>query len=317
MGVPHPIPYQGSKRGLAPAIIGYIPAGAGRLIEPFAGSGAVSLAASYYRKAQTFVLNDINQPLINLWNEIIHGPGHLADAYEALWHDQQGHERQYYDLVRARFNETKRTDYFLYLLARCVKASVRYNTNGEFNQSPDNRRKGAHPGTMRSHILGASRLFKGRTALMCGDYQEALAAATASDVVYMDPPYQGVCRDRDPRYIAGLSFDAFVESLRDLNARSISYIVSYDGRTGMKALGSRLPSFLDLTHLEVDAGRSSQATLLGRNANTIESLYLAPALVVRLGQVSLPYTKRPKNEVPLYQAPLWTDTSIQSSSSSA
>src|SRR5207253_11286383 len=62
-----------------------------------------------------------------------------------------------------RSNRTRRPHHFLYLLARCVKASVRYNADGEFNQSPDNRRMGALPETMREQILGASFLLKGKT----------------------------------------------------------------------------------------------------------------------------------------------------------
>jgi DNA adenine methylase len=54
---------------------------------------------------------------------------------------------------------TGRPDYFLYLLARCVKGSVRYNANGEFNQSPDNRRKGMRPDFMRSNIIAVSMLM--------------------------------------------------------------------------------------------------------------------------------------------------------------
>ena len=62
MNVPHPIPYQGSKRHIALEILRYFPPDAQRLIEPFAGSAAVSLAAAYYRRAQSFTLNDINAP---------------------------------------------------------------------------------------------------------------------------------------------------------------------------------------------------------------------------------------------------------------
>jgi DNA adenine methylase len=67
-----------------------------------------------------------------------------------------------------------------------------------------------------------------------------------------------------------------------LNARDISYIVSYDGRTGTKVHGRSLPRDLNLRHIELEAGRSSQETLLGRDAVTIESLYLSPALTERL-----------------------------------
>jgi DNA adenine methylase len=292
MSVPHPIPYQGSKRGLARTIISCFPQDAARLVEPFAGSAAVSLAAAYYGKAEYFLLNDLNQALMNLWDEIINRPNSIASAYEKLWQAQIGRERDYYDFVRAQFNQTQRPHYLLYLLARCVKASVRYNANGEFNQSPDNRRKGAHPDTIREHIVGASRLLKGRTILTSADYQQAVAKVTPSDIVYMDPPYQGVGGNRDPRYIEGIDSDSFVKTLDKLNAKWISFIVSYDGRTGSKVFGKPLPGFLDLTHIEVEAGRSSQATLLGRIANTVESLYLSPALVARIGQVPM---CKPKN----------------------
>jgi len=279
MGVPHPIPYQGSKRALAQTIIACFPADSVRLVEPFAGSAAVSLAAAYAGKIDTFLLNDINAPLMALWDAIIDRPDEIADSYERLWHEQQGREREFYDWVRAEFNRTHRPDYFLYLLARCVKASVRYNADGEFNQSPDNRRKGARPGTMRSHIHRASHLLRGRTVLTSGDYRQTLEMAGSADVIYMDPPYQGVCASGDPRYVEGVAFDEFVDALAGLNARRIAYIVSYDGRTGSKAFGRPLPDSLSLTRLEIDAGRSSQATLLGRAANTYESLYLSPALV--------------------------------------
>jgi DNA adenine methylase len=34
--IPHPIPYQGSKRQLAPAVLRYFPAGVQTLFKPFA-----------------------------------------------------------------------------------------------------------------------------------------------------------------------------------------------------------------------------------------------------------------------------------------
>lgn len=302
VGVPHPIPYQGSKRGLAPIILAYFPANVTRLIEPFAGSAAVSLAAAYRTRIKLFTLNDLNRPLIALWHEIIHEPDDISEAYERLWDAQTGQEREFYDLVREQFNKTQRPDYFLYLLARCVKASVRYNSNGEFNQSPDNRRKGAHPSIMRLNILGASRLLLNKTCLTSLDYKEAVEDAAPTDIIYMDPPYQGVCASRDPRYIGGLTPDSFVDTLHKLNGKGISYIVSYDGRTGSKSFGKPLPPSLELTHIELDAGRSSQATLLGRNANTFESLYLSPSLVARIGTVITPRQKSYQAQLPLFEA---------------
>ncbi len=245
------------------------------------------MAAAGESLASEFVLNDFNKPLIDLWDEIINHPARIASGYTELWNAQDGRERVYYDFVRDEFNKTKHPHYLLYLLARCVKAAVRYNSNGEFNQSPDNRRRGAHPQTIKKHIFGASSLLRGKTKCLSLDYREALRHIGTRDLVYLDPPYQGVCGKRDPRYLQSVAFDAFVKTLGELNSEGISFIVSYDGRTGDKIFGNALPSFLNLHQVEIHAGRSSQSTLLGRDENTFESLYVSPALIERLkGSVS-------------------------------
>ena len=281
--LPHPIPYQGSKRELASRILPLFPRGKFRLFEPFAGSAAVSIAAAANGLVDSIVLNDANEPLMRLWTRIIAKPRELIHAYTRHWNDQLGDEREYYNRVRDDFNKTHDPDLLLYILARCVKASVRYNSNGEFNQSPDNRRRGAKPETMAKHIRGASNLLSLITTVRTGDYWKAIHDADRDSVVYMDPPYQGVCGGRDNRYFESLSFETFVKSLRKMNSRGLSYIISYDGRTGKKTYGSLLPKDLRLKHIEITAGVSSQATLLGRKAETVESLYLSQALVHRIG----------------------------------
>ncbi|PIU91184.1 DNA adenine methylase [Candidatus Desantisbacteria bacterium CG_4_9_14_3_um_filter_40_11] len=279
MKVPHPIPYQGSKRNLAKYILPFFPPEIGTLFEPFSGSAAISIAAAVYGKASRFHLNDVNQPLIALFNEIIYHPNEIAAQYEILWSEQQGNERKYYDIVRDNFNETQRPDYLLYLLARCVKASVRYNANGDFNQSPDNRRLGRNPQQMKADILAVSGLLRNKTTLTSTDYKEILAIATPKDLVYMDPPYQGVCATGDPRYFSGIDFDEFMQELKKLNERDVPFILSYDGRTGKKSYGEILPDELAMYRLEIEAGRSTQATLLGRDDVTFESVYLSRNLV--------------------------------------
>ena len=84
MKTPHPIPYQGSKRFLAPAILAYFPQDTHRLLEPFAGAAAVSLAAALAGRARHFELNDINAPLMELWMRIVESPESIAAAYRKL-----------------------------------------------------------------------------------------------------------------------------------------------------------------------------------------------------------------------------------------
>jgi DNA adenine methylase len=282
MKTPHPMPYQGSKRALASQIGRYIPADTARIVEPFCGSAAVSMYALTRHHATSAWLNDLNTALVDLWKEIVLFPDKIAAGYEALWNKQAGQESAFYVKVREEFNRSPSPEKFLYLLARCVKASVRYNSNGEFNQSPDNRRKGAMPLTMKDNIQGASEVFRGKVEFSSLHYAEALKNVKTTDLVYMDPPYQGVSGKRDARYASGINHEEYAEALGELNRRQIRYMVSYDGRTGNKSFGKPLPKSLNLVHLELEAGPSTQATLLGRQEATVEALYLSPALAVAL-----------------------------------
>lgn len=279
MKLPHPIPYQGSKRNLADQILRFFPEKFNRLIEPFAGSAAITIASAFYFKANRFLINDINEPLINLWEHIIENPKSIIKHYHDIWHGQHGNVEEYYYQIRERFNDTKQPEYLLFLLAKCVKAAVRYNAQGQFNQSPDKRRLGRNPQMMRDDILRVSQLLKGKTAYYSQDYQSIFDLAKDNDLVYLDPPYQGTGVNGGFNYAGNIEFDNFVVSLYDLNNRNVPYILSYDGRTGTKTYGNPLPDKLNLTKIEINAGRSSQATLLSRNEITYEALYLSPALI--------------------------------------
>ena len=269
-------------------ILRFFPKSDCRLVEPFAGSAAMSIAASMENRAECFWVNDIHEPLISLWREIIHHPERISRNYSRLWTMQQGREREFFNDVRKSFNKNPNASDFLYLLARCVKAAVRYNTDGEFNNSPDNRRKGAKPKEMSWRIFTASELLKNRTLLSSVDYRSVLQDCSNDDLVYMDPPYQGVCGSHDHRYRGDFDHEEFCVSLTDLVGRDIMFAVSYDGRTGTKTHGKLLPESLNLTRVEICAGPSTQATLLGRSQLTFESLYISPTLRSRIENTKIP-----------------------------
>lgn len=278
MKIPHPIPYQGSKRNLAADILRFFPQKIDRLIEPFAGSAAISIASAYYFKANKFIVNDINEPLINLWDKIVNEPQTIIRDYHHIWNNQLGNEEEFYYQIRDCFNQTKEPKYLLFLLAKCVKAAVRYNAEGNFNQSPDKRRKGRLPENMRFDILNVSNLLKDKVSFYSVDYEKILDMATENDLVYMDPPYQGTAKNGGFRYMEDLNHENFVISLYKLNKRNIPFILSYDGRTDNKTYGEELPKELNLHKIEIDAGRSSIATLHSRNERTYEAVYISDNL---------------------------------------
>ena len=278
MPIPQPFQYQGSKRALASLILQYLPVSTIRLVEPFCGSAALSIATAARGRAKEFWLNDFNAPLAKLLSLIVNNPKELGKFYREVWRADHEDALEHYYQVRESFNRTQDAQLLLYLLARCVKGAVRYNGEGLFNQSPDKRRLGTRPETMQASLNAISTLLRGKTIVTSLSYEDVLANVRGDDVVYMDPPYQGVCGERDSRYFAGIAYDDFVAELETLNHKYIRYLVSYDGRLGNRSYGKPLPAKLNLTLVEIEAGRSSQATLLGRDEMTVESLYLSPAL---------------------------------------
>lgn len=279
---PHPFPYQGSKRALANNIMQFIPHDATRLIEPFAGSAAISIAARYLRKVDATTINDVNAPLMGLWSAMLTDPSGLAARYEEMWNGGVDDPKAQFLSQRAEFNRSSDPAILLYLLNRIVKGAVRYSSRtGEFNQSADNRRLGAKPALVLRRLTETSQVMSG-TTVHSESYEDLLINAGRQDVVYMDPPYQGVTKVRDHRYMAGLMRDDFERALEAANRNDVSYIVSYDVVRDDGKYGQALAADLDLVHLHVVAGRSAQSTLSGGEDVTTESIYLSPALVKRL-----------------------------------
>jgi DNA adenine methylase len=282
-----PIPYQGSKRALAPRICSLFPKRIETLYEPFAGSAAVTLFAASHNLADKFVIGDAYVPLTDLWELIIEAPGELSDRYSEVWHGQF-QSPMHFNEKRAAFNVNRDPVLLLYLVARCVKNAVRFNKQGNFTQSADKRRTGVQPDRVRRTAFAVSHLLKGRTVLYRGDFKECIRAAKSSDLVYMDPPYQGTTYGADKRYAMGLERAHLIEALHDLDARTVPYILSYDGQMGEKTYGEPLPNTVEVDHLSVHAGRSSQATISGRTDETIESLYVSKVLNARSASIFRP-----------------------------
>jgi DNA adenine methylase len=113
---------------------------------------------------------------------------------------------------------------------------------------------------MRRNIIGFACLLQGKALFTSLDYREVFKKVGQTDLIYMDPPYQGVCGNRDARYYLGISHEGFVEALEELTTRKLLFIISYDGRRGDKTFGKFLPDSLEITRIEIEAGRSSQST---------------------------------------------------------
>lgn len=279
---PHIVQYQGSKRILAPQILRYMPRRCNRLVEPFSGTAAMTIAAAMDGRSSCFLINDLNGPLVGMLKEAVEHPQRLLDDYARIWSEQfsyaNGHVEHFYS-VRERFNsgDTSPAN-MLYLLARCVKGSVRYGSKGNFNQSPDKRRHGTSPAKLSPNLFAVAQLLAGRTSFSSLDYREVFRTAQKGDVLYMDPPYQGVSEVRDSRYFSGVPFAEFVEALHVLNRKGVDFLISYDGVCGDRGYGEDLPEDLQCKKFMLCAGLSTQATFLGKAEMTFEALYVSKGL---------------------------------------
>lgn len=276
--LPHPIPYQGSKRRLAPIIAEHLPDKIKTFYEPFSGSAAMTIYAAHYSVASRFVIGDSLAPMVDLLRTIVEQPEQIANRYQALWLGQKEGDFGYFNRIRERYNNERDHVDLLYLICRCVKNSIRFNRSGCFTQSVDKRRLGMRPDKMRSSIFGVSIILRGRTDFRIGDWTETTTDASSKDFIYMDPPYLGTSTGPDRRYHRQIAQSELVGGLKKLCWRGIPFALSYDGTTGGREYGPPLPESLGLTRLLINAGRSSQSTLNGRKEETIESLYLTQGL---------------------------------------
>jgi DNA adenine methylase len=117
---------------------------------------------------------------------------------------------------------------------------------------------------MKAELFAAHRILAGRCQAVHADFLPLFQRAREGEFFYLDPPYQGTSQGRD----------RMMEALTILNEKRIPFILSYDGSCGERRYGDPLPATL-AHRILLDAGRSSQATLNGRDDVTIESLYVS------------------------------------------
>lgn len=137
------IKWSGSKRSQACEIVKHFPQTIYTYYEPFCGGASVlrELMDSNIR-VKHYVCSDLNEGLINLWNEIKNNPKEVADYYEKLWNEMNGdkskdkdYKRAYFESVRERYNKEHNPLDFMFIMRTTTNGMPRYNQNGEFNNS--------------------------------------------------------------------------------------------------------------------------------------------------------------------------------------
>lgn len=177
--------WAGGKTKLIPFIQKNMPQQTGkRLIEPFAGSAAVSLALDF----DAYLLNDTNQDLIGLYRVLKTEKLEFVRFAQSFFTGAFNQEEKFYDLrteFNASNNAVEKAALFVYLNRHAFNGLCRYNRKGEFNVPFGRYRKPYFPKEEMLAFIAKSDRFE----LMCGDFQAALNSAETGDVIYCDPPY--------------------------------------------------------------------------------------------------------------------------------
>ena len=173
--------YMGGKRKLAPTILSAI-GPCDRYVEPFVGAGAVALA-----RGGRMWINDIDAPLVALWEQVQRVP---AELYAAITQRGAGP----WDPIR--FEGLRVTEAFdhhpadLWLLLNlCYNGLYRRGQFGRFNAPWSGREAAALP-PLDAWLEVAAALVDARITNLPA--LDVLAECGAGDGVYLDPPYVGV-----------------------------------------------------------------------------------------------------------------------------
>ncbi len=260
------IKWSGSKRSQSARIKEYLPEKFNRYYEPFIGGGSMLYAIN----PSNAVCGDICEPLIGLWKKIKNNPIELAEAYRIRWTKLHTEGYQIYYSIRDDFNKNHYPEDLLFLSRTCVNGLIRFNANGEFNNSLHHTRPGISPDSLASIIMDWSKHVQG-AEFIAGDYTDITTEAKTGDLIYLDPPYFHT----KGRYYGTIDFDAFLDYLEQLNNKGIKYMLSFDGIRGEDDFTVALPKELYKRHELIPSGNSSFKKVMDKQKLQVyESLYL-------------------------------------------
>ena len=270
------IKWSGSKRSVAANLRHLFPR-ATRYFEPFVGGGAMLP----FRPCRDAVAGDVIEELIDLWVCIRDEPDKTASEYTKRWQKLQDQGHTAYYAVRAAFNRTRNPHDFLFLTRTCVNGLIRFNGDGDFNNSLHHTRPGIAPQRLREVIRKWSIALQG-VSFAKTDYRETLSTVTAGDLVFLDPPYAGT----RGRYTQE-KFDVakFYSELERLNEVGAKWVVTFDGYAGERNYDEALPKCLFEERLALPTGNSPFTKLMRTGVDAVvESVYLnfePPAKILR------------------------------------
>ena len=236
--------WAGGKYRVLDEILPRLPAGQ-RLIEPFAGSAAVSLNANF----ALALVADSNADLVNLYRSIQSDTSRFMNEAGALFGGGRNN-REAFEALRDEFNESedpfRRSVIFVYLNRHGFNGLCRYNGKGRFNVPFG---KYDNPGFPKAEIEAFAEAAA-HIEFVHQDFLTTMSQAQPGDVIYCDPPYVALSVTSNfTSYSAGAfgfaEQKALAEKARECAARGIPVVISNHDTAESRALynGAETHSF--------------------------------------------------------------------------
>jgi DNA adenine methylase len=274
MSIKPAIKWSGSKRSQVGEILTHFPSKIDTYYEPFLGGASVLMGLMKSGiVVNDYVVSDINNDLISLWLEIKRNPDGVIDEYSNMWHemnsvDCRDAKREYFYVVRDRFNKYKSPYDFMFIMRTTTNGMPRYNKKGEFNNSFHITRDGIKPETLKSIVHEWSR-YLNRLNVVIEQKDYSAITTSPNDFMYLDPPYANT----KGMYYGSLDNNKLFDWLR---TQSGGYALSFDGISGGIDNTFNVPIDLYKKHKYLLSGNSSFKRTIGNSSDSIvyESLYI-------------------------------------------
>jgi DNA adenine methylase len=177
--------WAGNKTKIIPTLFDVFPDGT-RIVEPFAGSCAVSLNSNIPSGLAT----DFNPDLINTFKTLQTNGGIFINYCKTFFTKKNNTETSFYE-IRDKFNSIidSNSEYkaaaFVYLNRHCFNGLCRYNQKGQFNVPFGKYNKPYFPEKEMYYFFERSKYIVFKNC----DFQETFLEVKRGDIVYCDPPY--------------------------------------------------------------------------------------------------------------------------------
>lgn len=269
------IKWSGSKRSQSELIVKEFPNKISTYYEPFCGGCSVlmELMLDESIEVDKYVCSDLNSDLISLWNEIKNNPNEVIERYTNMWNemninDDRNFKREYFYMVRERFNTYKSPFDFMFIMRTTTNGMPRYNKSGEFNNSFHITRDGINPKTFKSIILNWNELLNKNNVEFIHQSYENIKSNTG-DFIYLDPPYANT----KGMYYGALDNELLWDWMRFQEG---DYALSFDGISGDVDSTYSVPNDIYSEHKYLLSGNSSFKRTIGKSSDSIvyESLYI-------------------------------------------